>query len=101
MSNAKKSVVKRVRKNVGNVSEDKFVDAYLQAFTAKEGVKGVADRLNIAQGSVTTRASNMRKRGISLPNFPVGGGNKSDVAGCNAKIEAALKAAKEAEAAAK
>jgi transposase len=94
-----KSTKTRVRHNTGNIAQDKFVAAYMESFTAGEGVKGVATRLNIAEGSVTTRASNMRKDGIELPKFPVGGGNKRDKTALNEQIQAALKAAEDAKAA--
>jgi len=93
MSKKNTNAKARVRHNAGNVSQEKFVDAYMESFTAGEGVKGVASRLNLSEGSVTTRASNMRKVGIALPKFPVGGGNKLDVSGANERIQAALKAA--------
>ena len=96
MSKKNTNAKARVRHNAGNVSQEKFVAAYLESFYAGEGVKGVASRLNLAEGSVTTRASNMRNDGIDLPKFPVGGGNKRDKAALNDLIAKAAEAAKAA-----
>lgn len=76
----------KVRANESNVKEADFIKAYMEAFNAKEGIAGVAKRTKLANGSVTTRAANMRKAGIPLPKFPVGGGVKRDLEAAKALV---------------
>lgn len=79
---------KRVR-----VSDEDFLTAYLAAHKVKGCLQDVADTLGLKVGSVSVRATAMRKAGFPVPKFDFnrgkgGGGNKRDADAINRLLEA-------------
>ncbi len=60
------------------VPRDIFVQAVLNAKLNGTGIKGIAAETGLAESSVNTRLSGLRKQigKDSVPNFQSGGGNK-------------------------
>ena len=71
-------------KATGRVKAEDFVKAVWEADKANEGIAGVEARTGLSKGNINARLYNLRKKAVKLPNFRVGGNNKTDVAGLNA-----------------
>jgi BioD-like phosphotransacetylase family protein len=66
-----------------NVSKEDFVTAVVLAHKNEEGLKGISARTNLKLGSVISRLSSYRKKGINLPTFKGGGNHKLNVDALN------------------
>ena len=71
------------------VSRQKYVETYMEVYNAGNGTYAkLADKLGQTVGTVTVRASTLRKAGINLPKFTKETG--TDVDGLNALITSKL-----------
>ena len=92
------SVVKRTVKRLSvdalgakkrvNISAVDFVKAVMESVADGTGYNGVSEKTGMKQTSVATRISNLRKKGVKIPNMPRsnnarGGGRKLDIEALN------------------
>ena len=70
-------------------SDPQFVEVFLANFE-KGGYAGVAKALNMAENSVTQRASKLRSAGVPLPAKERAIGSKTSVADLNALVAKSL-----------
>lgn len=69
-----------------NVSAEEFVRVVKEVNEAGGRIADIAERTGLKIGSVSTRISNLRKKGVNIPAFKRGGGGgrKTDVESLNA-----------------
>jgi hypothetical protein len=72
-----------------NVSAADFAECVKRVADADGSLADIASELGLKVGSVATKLSGWRKKGIAVPNFARGGngGAKLDVAGLSAIFE--------------
>lgn len=66
------------------VKAEDFVKAVWESDKESQGIAGIVQRTGLTPGNVNARLYNLRKKNVKLPNFRVGGNNKTDVASLNA-----------------
>lgn len=53
-----------------NISDKKFVEAWIAAYKAKSGLKKLAEDLGVEYTEATQHASRLRRAGVKLPTMP-------------------------------